>query len=427
MTLLSGPFRVDIPMVQTEREQSPILKKYPSTNFFWRNRMNRHFNLLYSAAGNIIRNRVRSAVLILCLIAVLLPFISAIAISEGIKFQSLISVEEGADIYVTSDHYGSNAPISLDYLDRFRKLEGVTKVFPRVIGRTYFANQLTTIVGIPIENIPKSIRLFEGKIFREKGEVMIGKGLAKAFHLQIGVHFTLSPNPSKLFRIVGIFDSDISIWGANLIMMTFTDGAELFQMKGKATDILIYTRPGYDSFVAKEIQEGMGTPNPDRDEPSLRVQDKSLVKRYFQRGFNYKAGVFTALYTVAFALAIPALLVVSGFGQTERRKEIGVLKATGWQTQEVMEMVALENFVISLTSAPLAILAAFFWLKFFNGAFIAQFFIAEIGLMAPFPVPSRFLPLPSLFAFLFAIVLTMVGSLYTTWRTSTIPPAEAMR
>ncbi len=165
----------------------------------------------------------------------------------------------------------------------------------------------------------------------------------------------------------------------------------------------------------------------DSSEPPLRVQDKSLVKRYFQRGFNYKAGVFTALFTVAFALAIPALLVISGFGQTERKKEIGVLKATGWQTQEVMEMATLENLIIAFTSAPLAILSAMVWMKWFNGAFIAQFFIAEIGLMAPFPVPSRFLPLPSLLAFLFAIVLTMVGSLYPTWKTATVPPAEAMR
>jgi ABC-type lipoprotein release transport system permease subunit len=389
--------------------------------------MNRHLNFLFAAIGNIIRNKVRSLTLILCLIAVLFPFICAMAISEGIKFQSMISVEEGADIYVTSDHYGSNAPISLQYLQRFQKREGVVKVFPRVVGRSYFANQLATLVGIPAESIPKSIRLMQGERFREKGEVMVGKGLAKAVHLQVGVRFTLSANPSKIFKVSGIFDSDTTIWSSNLILMTFEDASEFFQMKGMATDILIYTRPGYAPLLAKEIQENMDVSNPDSSGPPLRVQDKSLVKRYFQRGFNYKAGVFTALFTVAFALAIPALLVVSGFGQTERRKEIGVLKATGWQTQEVMEMVTLENLVISLTSAPLAILTAMVWLKLFNGAFIVQFFIAEIGLMAPFPVPSRFLPLPCLFAFLFAMVLTMVGSLYSTWRTATIPPAEAMR
>jgi ABC-type lipoprotein release transport system permease subunit len=389
--------------------------------------MNKHLNLLFTAVGNVLRNKIRSIVLILCLIAVLFPFVTALSISEGIKFQSLISVEEGADIYVTSDNYGSNAPISLDYLERLGKMEGVKKVFPRIVGRTYFVNRLATIVGILPENIPKSIHLAQGGMFRERGEVVIGKGLAKEFRLQLGVRFSLSVNPSKLFRVAGIFDSSATIWSANLILMSFEDASEFFKMEGKATDILIYTRPGYAPFLAKEIQERMEASNPDQMEPPIRVQDKPLVRRYFQRGFNYKAGVFTALYTVAFALAIPALLIVSGFGQTERRKEIGVIKATGWQTQEVMEMVALENLVISLTSAPLAILLAMAWLKWFNGALIAQFFIAEIGLMAPFPVPSRFLPLPCFLAFLFAIVLTMVGSLYSTWKTAAIPPVEAMR
>ncbi|NWG02587.1 MAG: ABC transporter permease [Syntrophaceae bacterium] len=389
--------------------------------------MNKHLNFLLTSIGNILRNKVRSLVLILCLIAVLFPFVTALSISEGIKFQSLISVEEGADIYVTSDYFGSNAPISLDYLEGFRKMDGVTKVYPRIVGRTYFVNRLATIVGILPENIPPSIRLAEGGMFREKGEVIVGKGLAKEFLLQPGVRFSLSINPSQLFRVSGFFDADASIWSANLILMSFEDAAEFFQMKGKATDILIYTRPGYATKLAEKIQEGAGTSSHDRPEPPLRVQDKTLVKRYFQRGFNYKAGVFTALYTVAFALAIPALLIVSGFGQTERKKEIGVIKATGWQTQEVMEMVALENLIVSLTSAPLAVLLAMVWLKWFNGAFIAQFFIAEIGLMAPFPVPSRFLPLPCFLAFLFAVVLTMVGSLYSTWKTATIPPVEAMR
>ncbi|MDP2855651.1 MAG: ABC transporter permease, partial [bacterium] len=173
--------------------------------------MNKHLNLLFTAIGNIIRNKLRSLILILCLIAVLFPFISAISISEGIKFQSLISVEEGADIYVTSDHYGSNAPISLQHLQRFQKMEGVVKVFPRVVGRSYFANQLATLVGIPAEDIPKSIRLMQGEMFREKGEVVVGKGLAKDFQLQIGVRFTLSVNSSKIFKVSGIFDSDTTI------------------------------------------------------------------------------------------------------------------------------------------------------------------------------------------------------------------------
>jgi ABC-type antimicrobial peptide transport system permease subunit len=103
------------------------------------------------------------------------------------------------------------------------------------------------------------------------------------------------------------------------------------------------------------------------------------------------------------------------------------MKATGWQIQDVLELVAIENLILSLTAASLAILLAFFWLKVFNGALVAQFFVAEIDLLPRFQVPSRFLPLPCLFSFFFSIILTMTGSLYSTWRTAIIPPAEAMR
>ncbi len=195
-------------------------------------------------------------------------------------------MEEGADIYVTMDYFGSNAPISLDYLERFRKMEGVTKVFPRIVGRTYFVNRLATIVGILPENIPKSIHLAQGGMFRERGEVVVGKGLAKEFRLQLGVRFSLSVNSSKLFRVAGIFDSNATIWSANLILMSFEDASEFFKMEGKATDILIYTRPGYAPFLAKEIQEKMEASNPDQMEPPLRVQDKTIGEEIFSKRFQ---------------------------------------------------------------------------------------------------------------------------------------------
>ena len=65
--------------------------------------------------------------------------------------------------------------------------------------------------------------------------------------------------------------------------------------------------------------------------------------------------------------------------------------------------------------------------RLLNGFFIGQFFIAESGLVPDFTVPSRFLPLPLFFAFLLALLLTMTGSLYNTWRFATSAPAEAIR
>jgi ABC-type lipoprotein release transport system permease subunit len=75
----------------------------------------------------------------------------------------------------------------------------------------------------------------------------------------------------------------------------------------------------------------------------------------------------------------------------------------------------------------LSFIISFIWVKLFNGFFIARLFIAGIESMPPFPVPSIFLPFPFVISIFFALVLTMTGSIYSTWKASVIPPVEAMR
>jgi len=83
--------------------------------------MHKHLNLLFLATENLLRHRTKTVVVCLCIIAILTPFITAIAISEGIRAQSLNSVNAGADLYLTSDEFGRNAAISLKYLDEIKK------------------------------------------------------------------------------------------------------------------------------------------------------------------------------------------------------------------------------------------------------------------------------------------------------------------
>lgn len=341
------------------------------------------------------------------------------SISEGIKAESLTSVMEGADMYLTVDQYGKNAPVPINYLDDVKKINGVMRAIPRVIGRMYLGDRLAMVVGIPHKELPSSVECIDGRPFNGPGEAMIGVGLARHLKLNVGHAFILGGITGKMLKITGLFKAESSIWASDLIFIPFEDASEIFKMSGMATDILIYARPGYTQAVAEALRKIEGT--------SFRIQSRELIKQYFNKGFTLKEGVFTALYTVAFALAIPALLVSSGFGLSERRKEIGILKATGWQTSEILEMVIFENLIISLTAAPMSLLMAVFWIKGLNGLFIAQFFISEIGLLPPFKVPARFIPMPVFLSFFFSIILTMVGSLYSSWKAAVIPPAEAMR
>jgi ABC-type lipoprotein release transport system permease subunit len=381
--------------------------------------------LFACAMQNLLRNPARSAVVAACVVAVLSPFVTAMAVSEGIKEQYANILRGGPDVYVASDNYGSNAPIDLAVMQRLATIQGVTRIVPRVTGRTYVRDKFIAVLGVDAKHVPRTLEMERGRVPTAKGEVAFGRTAAEYLGMNIGSRFSITRSSDQVFEIVGLFRSHANIRNADLLLMGFRDACELFGIRDKATDLMVYTRPGYEKIVdaivrASEQDEKSGL-------PALRIQTRDVIKHYSQRGFNIKAGVFTGFYCLVFALAIPSIGVISGFGQSGRRREIGVMKALGWQTPEVLQMVALENLVISVISVPLVLAVAAVWIYLLNGAGITAFFIANQGILIPFQVPARIVPVPLVLAIMMAVILTMVGSTYSTWKTAVVPPWEAMR
>ena len=382
----------------------------------------RRFNLLLAAGGNLVqRHLFRTIVLVLSLTAILFPFLAALSISEGIKLQSRISVEEGADFYVTGDSAGNSMPLPLSYLDRFRNIAEIDRIVPRIVGRAYLKDRTVSIVGMPGGILPGSLLVAGGRRIQSRGEVIVGSTLNARYGLSPGSKFYMPINRWKRFTVVGIFASENSMWSSNLIYMSLEDAGELFRMKGMATDFLVYAKPKQSPVVSIYLQME------NQKEPPIRIQSREVVTSYFLKGFESRAGIFTAFYLAAFALAIPLVFILTGLGWSERRKEIGTLKAVGWQTLDVMEVILLENIFVSVLAACLAFIAAFAWIRGLNGFLIAQFFLGEPGLVPAFPVPARFVPIPAFLSLLLALVLTMTGSLFNTWRLAATPAAETMR
>jgi ABC-type lipoprotein release transport system permease subunit len=346
------------------------------------------------------------------------------AISEGLKRETLAVLESGAELYITQDQFGSNAPIPLSAIEGFSSLPGVTEVIPRVIGRTYLDNSFLAVLGISPDHLPSALSISQGRRYRQPGEVLIGEGLAVQAQIKPGQKFFLSRNPTQKFTVVGLFRSTYTIWNADLLIMSFDDAAQLFQMPGKATDLLLKTHPGYEEPLAEKILQ-LSQTQPGWSAP-LRVQTKTLVKSYILRGFDIKAGIFSGIYSLAFLLAIPILLVTTGLGLATRKREIGIIKALGWQTQEVLILLGMENGFLALLSIPFTVLFSQIWLKGCNGYFINRFFIANWEILPPFSIPADSFPIPFLLTFFLALILTLVGSLYSTWRMAIAPPHEAM-
>ncbi|HET6363593.1 MAG TPA: FtsX-like permease family protein [Nitrospirota bacterium] len=388
----------------------------------------KHLAIFNVAVDNVIRHKLRSLTVILCLVAILSPFLSAISILEGVKAQSVRSVEEGADIYVTMDLYGRNGIIPINFTEAIKGIAGVSEAVPRVVGRVFINGKPAVLLGISLERRTDDLMVVQGDL-PQSGEVAVGKKLARALNLDVGSDVSIGMRAvgiindapytlTRVYRVSGLIDAAADIRAADIVLMNVNDVADVYEIEGFVTDIAVYTKSGSEAQVINSLI---------RMNSSFRIQTKALAKTYVEGGLNMRGGIFTALYLVAFAVAVPAILVSTGIGFVERRKEIGVLKATGWGTSEVMEVALYENTLYALTGASAALIISFIWVRILNGFLIAKLFIPGIGGLPSFPVPSRFLPLPFFAALCIAIAVTMTGSLITTWRTAVVPPAETLR
>jgi len=386
----------------------------------------RHRNLLYAALSDIVRRRIRSIVVTLCLATILFPLVTALAISEGLRFQAEMAVNEGADVYITRELYGGEGPISPACSAKLSGLEGISRVTVRVIGRTYFVDRLVAVVGLDRDGLLALKPIVKGDVPKVRGQVVVGRGIAGEFGIKPGpgMRFTVAQNNRKVFTPTGTLHPS-SLWSSYVMFMHYEDANEFFRLKGVVTQLLLYkssqSAPLSKNSITEQMNKG-GSPS-----PSFRIGTRDHMREMLLKGYNHSGGIYTVLFVIGAALAIPAFLVTSGFGLREVDKEIGVLKAMGWRTSEFLEKVFLENLLISLTAVSISIILSMAWAKGLNGILIGQFFVAEIGVIPQVEIPSRYLPSHGLFCLVFALGVTLLGGLLTAWRKANMPPSELMR
>jgi ABC-type lipoprotein release transport system permease subunit len=397
--------------------------------------MQRFVEIAKTGLTAILLHPVRSTMTFCALLAILVPYLAGMGVAKGVQQDAESSLRAGGDLYVSSSQFGRSTPIPLSLVEEVRELVGVTDVVPRIVGRLTLGRELVEVVlvGIPESRFPTSITCVDGRLPRAGSinEFVIGTELARELKLKPGSllpPFYRNPRGEHVSKIVGIFRSDVSLWQSNLMFSTFETAEEIFNQEGMATDLVVDCQSGYETNVSLAIRRMTTLTNHDSaNTMQLKVTSREELNLLLAGGQLHREGVFNLHFLLVFVIGILVILVTSGLGLPERRREIGILKATGWQTDEILLRSLVESLLFSVGGASVSILVAFVWLKLFNGYFIAGIFIAGVALVPSFEVPFRLTPVPAVLAFIIALVVTMSGSLWSTWRSAIAPPDEAMR
>ena len=379
----------------------------------------RHRIFLVAAAGNLLRHRGRTLATLACLVSVITPLLVAAAITEALVRQGLAQIDAGPEIVLSGDTYGRGGPMPLSLVEEIRALPGVERVQPRIVSRVYREGHMYTFLAVDPPGVMPGALLSEGRAPRPgHNEAVIGYAGAEAMGAYPGGGVAVQTDRLRIFKVVGLFDTAAPLATANLIWTSFDAGASMYDPAREATEIGIYTKPGY----ALGVIEAIG-----RAHPRLRLQPRPMVKGFLERGYTLRAGSFAMLWLLLLAALVPVIAVTSGFGLRERRREVALCRALGWHIAEILEVSLLEDMLLAAAASALSGLLGWAWLHLANGAGISLVFLGGLGLTSEVPLPGVFLPGPILMVWVLTTGVVLVGTLTATWRAASSSPALVLR
>jgi ABC-type lipoprotein release transport system permease subunit len=151
------------------------------------------------------------------------------------------------------------------------------------------------------------------------------------------------------------------------------------------------------------------------------------VLRTYESVFDWREGiVLTVLAGAILAFTILAWEKASGLSADERR-EIGILKAIGWETGDVIRMKLWEGLLVSLTAFLLGFVAAWVHVFHYGAAVFAPVLKGWAILYPRFTLVPAVDGLQVATLFFFTVVPYTAAVLVPIWRAATTDPDAVMR
>ncbi len=373
--------------------------------------IDRQRNIIDFTLSSLLRRKGKNAALISVYTLVVFMLASVILFTYSLKKEASIILKDAPEMVVQRMVAGRHELIPLSYMNKIREIKGVSAVRGRLWGYYY-----DPIVGANYTMIAAE----DGEL--PLGRVSIGRGISRtrlAFKgdtLEFKRHDGLIIN----LEVEDILSSESELVSSDLILISEDDFRGLFGTpKHSATDLTLRVRNSRELLtIAGKIAERL---------PDTRVILRDEIFRTYDAVFNWRGGVMMVILLGALlAFIIFAWDKASGLS-LEERKEIGILKAIGWETSDVILLKFWEGMVISLSSFLTGLLLAYGHV-FFTSSILFEPVMKGWAVLYPHFKPIPFID-PSQLAALFflTVVPYTVATIIPSWRAATVDPDSVMR
>jgi len=276
----------------------------------------------------------------------------------------------------------------------------------------------------------------KGREKKNRAGIILGKELSRRLGVGVGdIVSMVSPVSRvtpvgliprmKLFKVVGVFESGMYEYDANLSFILLKSAQKFFSMKNGVSGIEVRVADIEEAGnIASVIQKELGFPYLVRDWMQMNRNLFSALKLE-------KVVMFIILILIIF---VAAFNIVSTLFMLvmEKAKEIAILKSMGASCSSIMKIYSYQGLVIGLVGTFLGCATGFVIVPNLNE--IVSSIESIFGIVA-FPsdvyyldrLPSKIQYMDSFLIIIFSVVICLVASLYPAWRASKLDLVDGLR
>ena len=368
-------------------------------------------NIMDFTISSLLRRKGKNISLLLVYTFVIFLIGSVMFFTGSIKKEALQVLEEAPEVIVQRLVAGRHDYIPRSYSETIGKIRGVQSVKARLWG--YYFD--------PTSEANYTLMVNE-ELNGRPGSIVIGNGVARSLLAEENgtIPFKAYDGSYVFLTIKAILPSDSELVSSDLVLISEEDFKRLFNLPAEyATDLVLKVRnPKEYGTIATKITELL---------PDTRPILRDEILRTYDAVFNWRGGmIIIVLSTAIFAFIILAWDKATGLSAEEKR-EIGVLKALGWETSDVLVMKFWEGAVISLSAFLLGVLLAYGHV-YFGSSIVFEPALKGWSVLYPEFRLTPFLSAYQLTTLFFLTVLPYtVATIVPSWRAATIDPDSVMR
>ena len=360
-------------------------------------------------------HRARTVLTSLGIIIAISAIVGLGSISSGINVMVEGTLSQiGADkIMVTKkmEFTGLGAPMAEsfdeDVAEEIKQLDGVDDALPIV--RTVY---LGSIPVIGADEKHREFMQFTDAVFKEGGwyddadtdAIVLGKDLAEAQGLAVGDTMKFGKHA---ITVVGVIEAG-EMRGANMMaIMPYREAQDVLDMEGKATLVIVKpTDISLTDSVKLQIRDEFD------DFEAMTTED---ILKSAQKIIGTLTVVTLGIGFIASLVAAIGIIITMMTSISERKRQIGIMKAVGAKGRDILVQVLQESVIISVASGMVGVAIGWVAVEGMNAALFAGIRLAVVT------------PLLAAGALSYGIALSLGSALYPAWKASKVDPIEAIR